>query len=217
MRVLKSMRLWLLIGLTAVALPIAAGATTLGVQGNLANILIDFDLGGTYDYNPVTGSFMMTGSVVPPSVGLDMSEWFTLTPATVTLQITVDATGALLNGVNGLTVLSQDGVTQLLTADVTAFGWEDGGGVGGFDKFDFFLGNLGGSEAGDFTGLAGMFSDVPEGTLTMPNSTFAGDFTSNFGGTSLKGGIGNLVPEPNAALMAAIALTFVGLRSRRRR
>lgn len=201
MNVFKTM---LLAGLAALSLTASAQATPLlGVQSNLAGTLIDYDAGGTISYNATTNILTMSATVIPPSAGLDFTD---LLPngGSILLSVEVDETGMLVSGVGGLSVYSGTGAL-LLTGDVTAFGWE----AGTVDKFDFLLANLGGPKAGLFTD-PGMFANVD----TV--GSFGGDFTSNFSRTPTKGGVGNLIPEPNTALMAGIALAFVRIRSRRR-
>jgi hypothetical protein len=152
--------------------------------------------------------FVVRSTVVPPSAGLD-----TFDPGgDLTLSIQLDQTGALVNGLNAVNVLSgpfsgSPGST-LLTADVTAFGSENG--LVSTDNFDFYLEITGGSAASIFGDNVGMFF-----TVDTAGSDFSGDFAVNFDGSPTKGGIGNVVPEPSSALLSGIVLGFVALRARR--
>jgi hypothetical protein len=203
----RTMALQLLIAVMALALPVASGASSLlGVQESLDGTLIDFDSGGMVDYKVGTGIFTVDATVLPPSVGIESCVVNCGGP--LRLEIELDQTGALVDGLNAVTVLSPSGTT-LLTADVTAFGYLAG--QASTDQFDFLLDVTGGTAASEFGDSVGMFT-VVDSTCT---NCFTGDFAADFDGMPAKGGIGNVVPEPSAALLSAIVLGFVGLRARR--
>jgi hypothetical protein len=204
--------LQLLIAVAALALPVASGAAgLLGVQGSLDGTLIDFDSGGTVTYDASTGMFVVSSTVVPPSVGLGTFD----AGGPLTISIQLDQTGALVNGLNAVTVLSgaASGVpgTELLTADVTAFGSENG--LANIDNYDFYLEVTGGTAASLFGDEVGMYFSTD---AELENyARFTGDFAADFGGLNTTGGIGNVVPEPSSALLSGIVLGFVALRARR--
>ena len=177
-------------GLTAPAF-----ATLLGITLN--HPLIAFNNQGTTAYDATSDAFAVDAS--PLAIRLSPSGTpITVTPVpgvgkTLTINATVDNTGALTGGVPGddLIVVGEldlgaTGVFSgvLLTGEVSGFGFQDSGGT--TDAYDFTFTVTGGQLAFLYPGTVGVL-------LTSEQSDFSGDFTVNFGGGA-KGTLGAVIP-----------------------
>jgi|GEM_PF-2152560 len=185
-----------IIGVTFAAV---AMAELIGVSGELDSPVIVFDSQGSTSYNAATDVFTVDANPIaarfafndPPRLVVPTGQPAT---ETVSINIVVDDSGALIGGVPGddLIVMGEvdsdgngsvdyDGV--LLTGEITDFGFAAHVGGGATSRFDFKFSLTGGSMAPLFDG--GSIGVV----LTSENSSFDGDFSVDFRGNA-KGNIG---------------------------
>lgn len=113
------------------------------------------------------------------------------------LSVTVDSTGAITPGVGTLNISGQvsSGGPSLLTGEVAAFGFLDGGG----EIFEFLFDVTGGDLAGSFGPLVGVIVDAND-------SGFAGAFESSFSNSGFGVSDTGMIPEP-----ATVGLLIVGV------
>ncbi|MCO8122483.1 hypothetical protein NHH03_12110 [Stieleria sp. TO1_6] len=156
--------------------------------------LLDTDVAGLVDYDSTTNLFTANGipnlfQSDPINLALPITS-----PATFDLQLHVDAAGQFAGGVAGddLVITGEidldiDGIADisgvLLTGEVTAFGFSDDGPT--TDRFDFRISITGGALATADASSPNYFAGKDIGLLiTNQNSTFAGDFSVDFGGNN---------------------------------
>jgi hypothetical protein len=174
-----------------------AFAALLGVT--LSHPLISYNSQGTTTYDAALDQFLVDAS--PLAIRLaptDPPVLITGVPGlgeTLVINVTVDETGALTGGAPGDDLLVSGAVTlgsdtysgELLTGEVTGFGYRDSGGT--TDSYDFTFTVTGGQ-------LAFLYPSAVGVQVASEQSDFEGDFTVNFGGGA-KGTLGAL---PVAAL-----------------
>ncbi|HET6427443.1 MAG TPA: LEPR-XLL domain-containing protein, partial [Phycisphaerae bacterium] len=154
--------------------------------------LISYDANEAVSYDAASDALHVSATpltlVSPPS----LPESILLGQLTIDIQ--VDDTGTLVGGVpaDDLVVVgklaSGSQVETLLTGEIIAFGYQDGG-SGPYDQYDFVFTATGGSLLGAFAGLnIGVILD-------SENSSFVGSFAANFGGGA-KGTLGSTETPP---------------------
>ena len=197
-----------IVGGVLASLSAGASATLLGVSPGLPVMSYD---DGTTSYVAGTQTFQVDG--VPVSVDFPPSRLVSdatgLLSKSVSVNILVDNTGALVGGVPGddLVVvgavdttgdsgLDADGV--LLTGEVAAFGFLDDGST---DRFDFLFVVTGGALAPFYAG-----QDIAMTTASAASS-FTGDFAVDFGG----GAMGNIGPNSVARVSESATMGLFGI------
>ena len=177
----------------------------LGVDALIGSPVIQYDNGGSASYDSTTDIFTIDAQPLNP---FDGGAGFFLPVPTPTFDVNVeiDSGGNLVGGVPGPDLiitgsldttfdLIPDFTGTLLTAEITAFGFED---QVGSDNFDARFTVTGGA-------LASLYGTSDLGlSLELENSTFIGEFSLDFGGSPAKGRVGAVDPVNQA--MAGIAI-----------
>lgn len=211
----------LVLAMVVATLIFAAGdahAMLLGVELSLPDITSNGT--GTYSYNATTNLFK--ADATPLSITFDG-----VTPIPIygvrdySVGFYVDESGNFSAGrdgddliIVGVIDVDGDGIAEysgtLLTGEVTKFGWQNIAGTT-FDAFDFTFDATGGVLASFYDpGIGG--GDI----ILSEDSTFAGNFNSNFSGTKAKHDTAPLVPEPTSMLLLGMGLCGLGAVRRKR-
>ncbi|MEO1527082.1 MAG: SdrD B-like domain-containing protein [Planctomycetota bacterium] len=170
----------------------------IGVAPLLENPIIAYDNGGTAAYDSSTDLFEINATPIGYTADAGSGIFF---GGTVDLDILVDDSGNLIGGVadNDFVLTGSldtnidfipDFTGDLLTAEITQFGFQENGVI---DEFDFVLSITGGALASFYVGR-----DLGI-TLQLENSSFNDDFAVDFSGGPAKGNIGGLQPAGNPA------------------
>jgi len=206
-----------LAGLVA-GLAIAGPASSTLLDQPLEAPLLSFDNGGSTSY--VASTNVISVDAKPIALRLDAaSAPLFITPAdgeeSFTISILVSNAGALIGGdaagpdlrVFGRVDLGGGDVREgeLLTGEVTGFGYQEDGAT---DLFDFSFTLTGGL-------LADQLGDLLGVTMQSERSSFANHFELDFGGGA-KGTLGQ-VPEPTAILLLGSGVAGLSLAGRRRK
>ncbi len=158
-------------------------STLLGVQPD--NPILNYDNGGTLEYDASNQALLVDATPLNIEDGTGGLPDFIFAPSDFRIQAVIDNTGALVSGVAGDDLIIEGAIDltgdfipdltgTLLTGEITGFGAEDI--TGNIDRFDFTFTITGGQ-------LAYLYAGSDFGvTLTSENSTFADDFTVDFGG-----------------------------------
>jgi hypothetical protein len=192
-----------------------ASSTLLGEP--LEAPLLSFDNGGTTSYDAVSDVFSVDANPIALRLTPSDAPIF-ITPSngeeSFTISILLDDTGALIGGdpagadlrVFGRVDLGGGDVREgeLLTGEVTGFGFQDDGAT---DLFDFSFTLTGGL-------LADQMGDLLGVVMQSERSSFANSFEEDFEGGA-KGTLG-VVPEPTAILLLGSGIAGLALAGRRR-
>ena len=190
---MKAPRTSLLVVCSLLAVATQSFATLLGVSQGYPRIVYNNINNAALSYNATSQTLTITAT--PSSSQFSASESLRVIapPRSLTIQIQVDNTGALIGGVSGddlvisgTTTRVVGGVTNtysgvLLTGEVTAFGFQE---VGASDQYDLRFTPTGGALV-SFFNCGDIAIDV-----VSENSTFADSFAVNFTGRA-KGNVGS--------------------------
>jgi hypothetical protein len=197
----------LICGLLASALftlaqPHTVSAALLGVGIDIPRIT--FDNQGMLNYDSGTG--LLSIDATPIFYQDPVPDIFVFSAGgTVSIDIEVDSTGALVGGILGDDLVVTGDVDTysgtLLTADVSQFGFFDSGGTS--DSYDFLFTITGGALASVFGGTGADLAVV----VDSEQSNFSGVFTSDFSGEA-KGTMGPPTVPPSAVPVPAAAWLF---------
>ncbi|MCH7813751.1 MAG: PEP-CTERM sorting domain-containing protein, partial [Planctomycetes bacterium] len=169
-------------------LVLMAGAVVQAAPLNLSLLTPDIASAWlTVDYNAGSDLLTATGfamtfdsdGVAPPDENI--------TSGFFDISLPVDLNGAITVGVGTLTIsgLVASGGPSLLTGDIVAFGYLDGGG----EIFEFLFDVTGGDLAGNFGSQVGVIVDAWD-------SGFSGSFDSGFSNSGFGVSDTGAVPEP---------------------
>jgi hypothetical protein len=195
-------------------MPVAAGATLIGVDLGLPDITSDST--GSYQYN--SGSKLFTSTAQALNITFDGATSIPITNGSYSVKFHVDHSGNFTGGVLGNDLIISGTFTYnnitysgvLLTGEVTNFGWQNIPGTK-YALFDFTFDSTGGALQGFYAGSGNNGADIS----SSENSNFTGNWNLSHSGTKVKHDT-TAVPEPSTILLFGLGIAGLAVFGRKR-